>query len=115
VVLDSSNNLYIADAGTGNIYELQSGTNTLLNTWTFTAFDSVFQMAISSNGTLYAADYVSGLVDEYVSGTSAPIITWNGSQGGGMKFAEPDGIVFLPNGNILVSDAQNDILEEYQP
>jgi streptogramin lyase len=115
VALDASNNLYIADGNPGRIYELAAGTNTLLNTWTFTAFDGVEQMAVNASGLVYAADFTSAKVEEYMPGIPGPVVSWNGSQGGGTAFGSAGGIVILPNGNILVADYEGTRLEEYAP
>jgi streptogramin lyase len=115
VALDASNNLYIADGNPGRIYELAAGTNTLLNTWTFTAYDGVEQMAVNASGLVYAADFTSAKVEEYMPGIPGPVASWNGSQGGGTAFGSAGGIVILPNGNILVADYEGTRLEEYAP
>ncbi len=115
VAFDSLNNIYIADASAEKLYELQAGTNTLLNTWSLPNYALFYQMAINGSGLVYAPDFNNQIVEEFIPGTSGPVTTWNGSQGGGTAFTGPVGIVILPNGNILVSDYYSDLLEEYSP
>ncbi len=115
VALDAHDNLYIAD-WEGYIYELAAGTQNLLNTWNLPSHDYVYQMAIDKAGVVYAPLYETNKeVAEYKAGSATPFLTWDGTQGGGTKFAGPDGICIIPNGDILVSDYDNDNIQEFKP
>jgi len=99
VALDSSNNLYIADGTNAQIYELQSVTNTLLNTWSESSFG--YQMAVDQNGTVYISSN-GDHVDVFFQGSIGPVV-WNGAPN---NFMESLGLALIPGTqNILVSDS----------
>lgn len=75
----------------------------------------IYQMCVNASGTVYAADEGVVGLEEYVPGTATPAHTFTGSEGGGTAFSIPDGVCFLPNGNLLVADSGNNNLQEYVP
>ncbi len=72
-------------------------------------------MCVNASGTVYAADEGVVGLEEYVPGIATPAHTFTGSEGGGTAFSIPDGVCFLPNGNLLVADSGINYLQEYVP
>ena len=119
VALDSSNNIYVCDNGSApghnHIWELNAGAGTtVVNTWNTPSGNFIYQMCVNPSGTVYAVDEGVVGLEKYVPGTPTPVI-FTGSEGGGTAFSAPDGVCFLPNGDLLVADFSINKLEEYTP
>jgi streptogramin lyase len=119
VALDSSNNIYVCDNGSApghnHIWELNAGAGTtVVNTWNTPSGNFIYQMCVNPSGTVYAVDEGVVGLEKYVPGTPTPV-TFTGSEGGGTAFSAPDGVCFLPNGDLLVADFSINKLEEYTP
>ncbi len=118
VALDPSNNIYVCDNGAApghnHIWEMNYS-GTVLNTWNTPVGNFIYQMCVDARGTVYAVDQGVVGLEEYVPGTATPVHTFTGTEGGGTAFSAPDGVCFLPNGNLLVADYGTNLLQEYVP
>lgn len=109
LVIDSNNNLYVADSGNEQIQMLNGSSST----WSIFAstdifsdgYSNVFGLGVDSSNNIYACDAGNSMVDQFAS-NGALLTYWAGGTGA-ETFSSPDGIAFLSNGQIVVSDWNN--------
>ncbi len=102
VAVDGSNNLYVADASNQLVQKLNGSTWTSWSTsqQPFLNPSDVFGITVDNNGNVYIADVGNGLMEEYSNSGSLETV-WNGPNN---DFVDPDGVVILSGGNILITD-----------
>lgn len=119
IAVDSSGNVYIADAGNNQIRKISSsGAVTLLagsrskgsadGTGTAASFNSPFGIAVDSSGNIYVADTLNSMIRK-ISPTG--VVSTIGAKNTG-KFSQPEGIAVDSNGNVYVSEiSSNSVLK----
>jgi sugar lactone lactonase YvrE len=122
VVSDVAGDLFIADPGAGEVYEIASGTTTLTSVGSFTAPAT---LALDANGNLYVADSSSNQIYEIAN-------SFSGSQGGftagtqsvavsstsiigGLALSAPNGLAIGPDGVLYISDSKNARVVTFNP
>jgi uncharacterized protein (TIGR03437 family) len=118
IAVDSSGNLFIADAGNNRIRKVSSGTiTTVAGNGTVAELNHPLGVAVDSSGNVFIADTGNNRVREVSSGGTIKTIAGNGvagyvGDGGGATNAElaaPAGIAVAKAG-IYVSDAGNNAI-----
>ena len=106
LALDAVGNVYVDNQGDGTIQEFSS-TGGYLGVFATTTGDYVQQMAFDRSGDLLVANSATGNVAEF-----SPTGKSMGNFVSGLK--GPEGLAFLPNGNLLVSTDAN-VIAEFSP
>jgi len=136
VAVDSSGNSYVAD-GANNRIEVIDPDGALVRTWgSFGAGDGQFKapegVALDSSGNVYVADLLNNRISEFSpqgvflrtwgwgvqDGSAAFQVCTSGCQAGSSgtgdgQFHLPRGIAISSSGNVYVSDAGNDRIQEF--
>jgi len=125
VAVDSSNNVYIADAGNNVIREVSSGNiNTILGGAITTTQLSQPDAIVYSNGALYIADTGNRRILKYeISGGAVTLIAGNGTLGytgdGGPAvdagLGDPMGLAVDAVGNVYIADTLNSRIRKVTP
>lgn len=122
VAVDSSGNVYVADAGNNQIRKISSsGSVTLLagsrskgsadGTGSAASFNSPFGVAVDSSGNVYVADTLNSMIRKI---TPTGVVTTIGAKNTA-KFTQPEGIAVDANGNVYVSDISSHSILKITP
>lgn len=116
IVLDSSGNLYIADAGNNVVRKVASGTISTIvgGSATILQLNHPTGLAIDAAGTLYIADTVNRRIVKFASGAATVIAgtgtpAFSGDFGPATKAAlnDPTGVAVDLAGNVYIADTFN--------
>jgi hypothetical protein len=127
VAVDSSNNVFVADAGysPSMVEKWSSGGTTILGMWSLVSGCKVNGLAVDNNGDFYVSDIqnsTNGQIEEYEinSSTSSTLLrSWGDTQEPNGQF-QPSGLLLIMTGSVLdyvvVSDtsANNPMLVVFQ-
>jgi len=104
IVVDSSNNVYITDAGNSKVYKFSSSGGTPAATYILASGAYPNNIAIDSSGNLYTANFDNNTVSKIVPSTSTVTAAWatTGNQPVAIT-VDSLGNVFTANGNNTVS------------
>ncbi len=113
VAIDSSNNLYVADASHQAVQIFNVGGSSWTS-WTTNIAgyypsagynpSDVYGITVDNNNNVYVADVANGLVEVYANSGGAPLTVLNGPNA---DFIDPDGVLILPGSSpatFLVTD-----------
>jgi streptogramin lyase len=129
VAVDSTGNVYVADAGNNMIRKIDTNQN--VTTWagsttagsangngTAASFDDPWGVAVDSAGNVYVADNANNMIRKI--DTAQNVTTWAGSttagsangNGTAASFHNPYGVAVDSTGNVYVADFYNDTIRE---
>ena len=106
LAFDSDGNIYVDNQGDGTIRKF-SATGTDLGVFATTTANYVQQMVFDSSGNLLVANSATGNIVEFTP-TGASLGNFASGLNG------PEGLAFLPNGNLLVSTDSN-VIDQFSP
>jgi streptogramin lyase len=109
VATDASNNVYVADYGSGKVYEiLAAGGYTTVNTLGAGSFANPTDVVVDGSGNVFVSDGSGTKPNVYkipAGGGSVQTL------GGGFAFHSPDGVALDGNGNLFVGDQSSKLYE----
>jgi DNA-binding beta-propeller fold protein YncE len=114
--VDSSGNVYVADAG-NNLIQKFTSAGTFITQWGGSGtgngqFDSPQGVAVDSSGNVYVADSDNNLIQKFTSAGTF-ITQWGGSGTGNGKFDYPRGVAVDSSGNVYVADSDNNLIQKF--
>jgi sugar lactone lactonase YvrE len=119
VVIDKSNNLYVADSGNNSVRKIVLATN-MVSTLA-TGFNSPQSVAVDAAGNVYVSDTSNEVVQKIVNG-SASVLAGKLGQAGyangsgtNAEFNTPMGLAVDASSNVYVADFGNDVIRMITP
>jgi len=115
VAVDSSGNVYVADAGNNTVNEIVAVGGVIPGSPTFNvlggSFNQPSSLAVDGSGNVYVADAGNNAVEEIVAvGGVIPANPTINTLGSG--FSYPTGVAVDGSGNVYVADSENNTVKE---
>ena len=121
VVADPAGDVFVADSGAGNVYEIAFGSSTL--TPVGSGLTSPAALAFDVNGNLFVADDGvpdvveipnTGTTGAFAAGTQSTVVS-STTLFGGTALASATGLAVGPNGTLYISDTANKRVVYWNP
>ena len=118
VAVDTSGNVYVADAYNNRVQKFDADGNYLLSWGSYgynnSEFSTPLGIAVDTSGNVYVADSWNYRIQKFDS-TGNYLSQWGTYGSGNGEFNNPNGIAIDPAGNIYVADMKNYRIQKFAP
>ncbi|HYQ78803.1 MAG TPA: trypsin-like serine protease [Solirubrobacterales bacterium] len=118
IAIGREGHIFVGDQGLGGvILELSdtAGSEGKFEAWRYTSATNPTQLASDEDGDVWAIDYQDNKVYEVPDSGGAPVVRFGTGGTGPGQLSSPYGIAIKPNGNILISNRGNNLIQQFSP